>query len=227
MRQKDYIVELTKYVNLLHEATFFNYDFMKKQAINQINIHFPDIAREVLDEWCKRYPDSGLTFHRSVFQLTPMRANANVDLYLYVINNRINRHYNWTVSTTAVQKIFFHTQPLSHDDVLYSEGDRHLTVSDFLSVLSYGKNFVESFYGMDSTKVGEYVHATQTIDMAINHKEVDKPINKTLHIINDVLIECTKEFQGPKGDRKFITSDLPLVDLTINFLVKGSVANVF
>ena len=111
--------------------------------------------------------------------------------------------------------------------MLYSEGDRHLTVSDFLSVLSYGKKFVESFYGMDSTKVGEYVHATQTIDMAINHKEVDKPINKTLHIINDVLIECTKEIQGPKGDSKLITSDLPLVDLTINFLVKGSVANVF
>ena len=227
MEQKDYIVELTKYVNLLHEATFFNYDFMKKQAINQINIHFPDIAREVLDEWRKRYPDSGLTFHRSVFQLMPMGANANVDLYLYVINNRINRHYNWTVSTTAVQKIFFHTQPLSHDDVLYTEDDRHLTVSDFLSVLSYGKKFVVSFHGMDSTKVVEYAHATQTIDMAINHKEVDKPINKTLHIINDVLIECTKEIQGPKDDSKLVKSDLSLVDLTINFLEKGDVANVF
>ena len=221
MRQKDYIVELTKYVNLLHEATFFNYDFMKKQAINQINIHFPDIAREVLDEWRKRYPDSGLTFHRSVFQLMPMGANANVDLYLYVINNRINRHYNWTVSTTAVQKIFFHTQPLSHDDVLYTEDDRHLTVSDFLSVLSYGKKFVVSFYGMDSTKVVEYAHATQTIDMAINHKEVDKPINKTLHIINDVLKECTKDIQIPKGENRLVISDLSLVDLTIDFLVKG------
>ena len=57
MRHKDYIVELTKYVNLLHEATFFNYDFMKKQAINQINNKFPDIAKEVLDEWYKQYQD--------------------------------------------------------------------------------------------------------------------------------------------------------------------------
>ena len=67
MKRNENIVELTKYVNLLHEATFFNYDFMKKQAINQININFPDIAREVLDEWCKRYPDGGLTFRRNVF----------------------------------------------------------------------------------------------------------------------------------------------------------------
>ena len=33
MNRKDTIPELTKYVNLLYKATFFNYDFMKKQAI--------------------------------------------------------------------------------------------------------------------------------------------------------------------------------------------------
>jgi hypothetical protein len=96
-----------------------------------------------------------------------------------------------------------------------------LTVSDFLSVLNYGKRFVETYFGTDSTKVSEYVHATQTIDMAINHKEVDKPINKTLHIINDVLMECTKDIQIPKRDNKLVLSDLSLVDLTIDFLVKG------
>ena len=221
MRQKDYIVELTKYVNLLHEATFFNYDFMKKQALNQINNKFPDIAREVLGEWRKQYPDEKLTFHNSVFQLTPMGTYTNLDLYLHVINKRINQYYNWSVSLTAVQKIFFQSQPLSHDYVLYTENNRHLTVSDFLSVISYGKTFVETFFGIDSTITGEYMHAVQTIDMAINHKEVDKPINKTLHIINDVLMECTKDIQRPKGKNKLVINDLSLVDLTIDFLVKG------
>ena len=221
MEQKDYIVKLTKYVNLLHEATFFNYDFMRKQAINQINIHFPDIAREVLDEWRKRYPDSGLKFHRSVFQLTPMGASANVDLYLYVINNRINQHYNWTVSTTAVQKIFFHPQPLSHDDVLYTEDDRHLTVSDFLSVLNYGKQLAETFFGEDSTKVSEYVHATQTVDLAIHHKEVDKPIYETLHIVKDTLMECARDSGRIESEKRLVTDVRPLVDLTIHFLAKG------
>jgi hypothetical protein len=221
MRQKDYIVELTKYVNLLHEATFFNYDFMKKQALNQINNKFPDIAREVLGEWRKQYPDEKLTFHNSVFQLTPMGTYTNLDLYLHVINKRINQYYNWSVSLTAVQKIFFQSQPLSHDDVLYTEEDKQLTVSDFLSVLNYGKRFVETYFGTDSTKVSEYVHATQTIDMAINHKEVDKPINKTLHIINDVLMKCTEDIQKPKGKNKLVINDLSLVDLTIGFLVKG------
>ena len=221
MKQKDYIVELTKYVNLLHEATFFNYDFMKKQAINQINNKFPDIAKEVLSEWRKLYPDEKLTFHNSVFQLTPIGTNANLDLYLHAINKRINQYYNWSVSLTAVQKIFFQSQPLSHDYVLYTENDKQLTVSDFLSVISYGKTLVETSFGISSIKAGEYLHAAQTIDMAINHKEVDKPINKTLHIINDVLKECTKNIQIPKGENRLVISDLSLVDLAIDFLVKG------
>lgn len=221
MKRNGNIVELTKYVNLLHEATFFNYDFMKKQAINQININFPDIAREVLDEWCKRYPDGGPTFHRSVFRLIPMGANANLDLYLSVINNRINRHYNWTVSTTAVQKIFFHTRPLSHDDVLYTENDKHLTVSGFLSVLNYGKQLAETFFGEDSTKVSEYVHAAQMVDLAIHHKEVGKPINETLHIVKDVLMECTRDSRRTEAEKRLVTDVWSLVDLTIHFLVKG------
>ena len=225
MRKKDYIADLTKYVNMLHEASFFNYDFMKKQAIHQINNNFPDIAKEVLGEWRKRYPDDGYVSHKfngHFVEWMPMRANSDVDLYLYVINNRINQYYNWSVSPTAVHKLFFQSQSLPPHYVLYAADDKQLTVSDFLSVLSYGKKFAEANFGVNSTKVSEYVLATRTVHLAIKHQEVDNPINKTLHTINDVLVTCARDLHRNKSGKRFFAGISSLVDLTIDFLVNGS-----
>ena len=221
MNRKDIVPELKKYVNLLYKATFFNYDFMKKQVINQINLSFPDIAREVQDEWCKQYPHGGLTYHPSVFQLTPMGASANVDLYLAAISRHINQYAHWSVSSTAIQKLFFQPRPLSYDDVLYTEDEKHLTVSDFLSVLSYGKMFAEEFFGTGSTKVCEYVHAVRTLCLAIDHKEVDKPINEALRLVEELLMECTGDIPRAGSEKKLVADVWSLVDLTIAFLVKG------
>ena len=105
--------------------------------------------------------------------------------------------------------------------MLYTEDEKELKVSDFLSVLSYGKKFAETFFGMDSPKTNEYMLAVKTVDLAINHKDDDKPINKTLHIINDVLMESVKDRQNDKGGKMLVYGISLLVDLTIDFLVKG------
>ena len=223
MSEKDYIDDLTKYVNMLHEASFFNYEFMKKQAIHQINNNFPDIAKEVLGEWRKRYPDGGAVshkYHNHFFDWMPIRVTSDIDLYLYVINNRINQYYNWAVASTAVHKLFFQSQSLPPYYVLYAEDDKKLTVSDFLSVLSHGKKFAETFFGIDSTKVNEYVLATRTVHLAINHQEVNYPINKTLHTINDVLVSFAQDLQRNKDEKRTLGAISSLVDLTIDFLVE-------
>jgi hypothetical protein len=223
MSEKDYIDDLTKYVNMLHEASFFNYEFMKKQAIHQINNNFPDIAKEVLGEWRKRYPDGGAVthkYHNRFFDWMPIRITSDIDLYLYVINNRINQYYNWAVASTAVHKLFFQSQSLPPHYVLYEEDDRKLTVSDFLSVLSHGKKFAETFFGIDSTKVNEYVLAIRTVHLAINHQEVNYPINKTLHTINDVLVSFAQDLQRNKDEKRTLGAISSLVDLTIDFLVE-------
>lgn len=90
-----------------------------------------------------------------------------------------------------------------------------------MSVLSYGEKFVAAFFGIDSPKTSEYMLAVKTVDSAINHKEVDKPLNKTLHIINDVLTESVKDRQKDKGGKMLVSGISLLVDLTIDFLVKG------
>ena len=63
--------------------------------------------------------------------------------------------------------------------------------------------------------------AAKTVDLAINHKEVDKPLNKTLHILNDVLTEYGKDLREDKGEKMVLSGISLLVDLVIDFLVKA------
>ena len=221
MEKKDNLQNWLQYQKLLREASLSNNEFMKKQAIDQINRNSPDVANEVSREWYRRYSREELISRRSVFELTSIGTDMNVELYLWIINNRINQYYNWSVSSTAIQKIFFQSQPLTQDYVLYTKDEKELTVSDFLSVLSNGKKFAEAFFGIDSPKTTEYMLAVKTVDLAINHKDDDKPINKTLHIINDVLTNSVKDRQMDMGGKKLVSGISLLVDLTIDFLVKG------
>ena len=221
MTKTENLQDLVKFQNLLREASFSNNDLKKKWAIEQIHHSSPDIADEVSREWNRHYLKEELISHHSAFDLTPAGTDANVELYLWVINNRINQCYNWSISSTAILRIFFQPQPLSQDYVLYKEDKDELKVSDFMSVLNYGKKFAETFFGVDSPKTSEYMFAVKTFDLAINHKEVDKPLNKTLHIINDVLTESTKKCQKDEGSKRVLSGFSLLIDLAIDFLVKG------
>ena len=221
MEKKDNLQNWLQYQKLLREASLSNNEFMKKQAIDQINRNSPDVANEVSREWCRRYSREELISRRSVFELTSIGTDMNVELYLWIINNHINQYYNWSVSSTAIQKIFFQSQPLSQDYVLYTKDEKDLKTSDFLSVLSYGKKFAEAFFGVDSPKANEYVLAAKTVDLAMNHKEVDKPLNKTLHVINDVLMEYGKDLHKDKGEKMVLSGISLFVDLVIDFLVKS------
>ena len=212
--------ELVKFQNLLHKASYSDNELMKKQAIWQIHSSAPDIADEVSREWDRRYPRATV-IKVNVFDLDSEGTDTNVELYSFVINNRLNQYYNWSVSSMAIQKIFFQSQPLSQDYVLYTKDEKDLKTSDFLSVLSYGKKFAEAFFGVDSPKTNEYVLAAKTVDLAINHKEVDKPLNKTLHVINDVLTEYGKDLHKDKGEKMVLSGISLFVDLVIDFLVKS------
>lgn len=221
MEKKDNLQNWLQYQKLLREASLSNNEFMKKQAIDQINRNSSDIANEVNREWYRRYSREELISRRSVFELTSIGTDMNVELYLWIINNHINQYYNWSVSSTAIQKIFFQSQPLSQDYVLYKKDGKDLKVSDFLSVLSYGKKFADAFFGVDSPKTSEYMLAVKTADLAINHEKDDKPLNKTLHIINDVLTEYAKDLQKDNSEKIVVSGISLLVDLAIDFLVKG------
>ena len=162
MTKTENLQDMVKYQNLLREASFSNNGIMKKQVIYQINNSFPDIADEVRREWDRLYPRETLK-KVNVFDLTPKGTDDNVELYLWEINNRINQYYNWSVSSTAVYRIFFQSHPLSQNYVLYKGDKEELKVSDFMSVLNYGKKFAEAFFGVDSPKTSGYMLAVKTV----------------------------------------------------------------
>ena len=63
--------------------------------------------------------------------------------------------------------------------------------------------------------------ALKTVDLAINHKPVGKPLNKALHIVNDILTEFAKALSKDKGTKRTASGIALLVDLAIDFLVRG------
>ena len=116
--------------------------------------------------------------------------------------------------------------PLEQSTVLYEEkgiggSERRLKVSDFLSVLSYAKKFAEANLDADFDKYNAPLMAIKTVDLAINHKPADKPLNRTLHLVNDLLTECAKASHQDKEAKRATTGMSLLVDLAIDFLVRG------
>lgn len=211
--------ELVNCQKMFRNAVLNYDDNAKKHALDYTCSKFPDIIEDVKKQWLACCPSEDLGWCNT-YLLEGENLERNVRFYTNAINARINQYNNWSVSSTAIQKIFFQPQPLSQDCVLYSEENKELKVSDFLSVLSYGKKFADAFFGIDSPKTSEYTLAVKTVDLAINHKEVDKPLNKTLHIVNDVLTECAKRFQKDNDGKKAVSGISLLVDLAIDFLVK-------
>lgn len=63
--------------------------------------------------------------------------------------------------------------------------------------------------------------AIQTVDLAINHKPVDKPLNKALHLVNDILTEYAKSINKDKEAKRDAPGISLLIDLAIDFLVRS------
>jgi hypothetical protein len=115
---------------------------------------------------------------------------------------------------------------LEQSTVLYEEKgtggtERRLKVSDLLSVLSYAKKFAEANLDADFDRYNGGLMAIRTVDLAIHHKPVDKPLNKTLHLVNDILTEYAKTLSKDKETKRTASGISLLVDLAIDFLVRG------
>ena len=89
------------------------------------------------------------------------------------------------------------------------------------SVLDYAMKFAEMNSDADFDKYNKAKLAIKTVDLAINHKPVDKPLNKTLHIVNDILTECAKSIGKDQESKRAAAGISLLVDLAIVFLVRG------
>lgn len=172
------------------------------------------------EEWRKQgYGRS--YFNDSIYLSSNESLNQNLEYCIDIINEKQNRYYNVFISNDAIKMIFFPPVELSEEDVLYSNDQgKKLTVSDFLSALGYAKKFSEAYLGVDYEKYSEALLAIKTVDLALHHKKEDKPLNKTLHLVNNILTECAKKAHENDKARRVVSGISLIIDLAIDFLVR-------
>ena len=158
--------------------------------------------------------------------MNDVSLDINLHFCIDIINKRMRLHFASPISPNAVRTVFFSPVPLEHSTILYEEkgmggSERRLRVADFLSVLNYAKKFAEANLDANFDRYNGGLIAVRTVDLAINHKPVDKPLNKTLHLVNDIFTECAKAFHQDKEVKRTASGISLLVDLAIDFLVRS------
>lgn len=201
----------------------------KENALNFACLNIPNLKNELDNKWANWSRQAPGRSYGPVFLLQQM-DDFSIDLNLRfsneVISERMRTNFHSPISSNATQILFFSPEPLQQETVLYEEKDedgdeRKLKFSDFLSVLSYADKFVKMSFGGDEEKCNNSLTALKTVDLAINHKPVDKPLNKSLHLVNDILTEYAKALSKDKETKRTASGISLLVDLAIDFLVRG------
>lgn len=188
--------------------------------------HVQGLETEVYAKWNELKNQGVFVIYKDVCQFTNLDLDLNLRFCAEVINERMRSNFSSPIAPYAVQMLFFSPEQLQRSMVLYEEKghdgqERQLKVSDFISVLDYAMKFAEMNSDADFDKYNKAKLAIKTVGLAINHKPVDKPLNKTLHIVNDILTEYAKSISKDKEAKRDATGISLLVDLAIDFLVRG------
>ena len=219
--------ELGNLQKQIYDALWSNVRYNKVSTLCYALSYVPNMQEEVLRKWREwEYKHNKKTVECNIVVMEEPDLNQNLRFCNEVISERMRIDFHSPISPNAIQMLFFFPEPLQQETVLYVEKEKDgnevkLKVSDFLSVLSYADKFVRMNFGGDQDKCNNSLIALKTVDLAINHKPVDKPLNKALHIVNDVLTEFAKSLSKDKGTKRTASGISLFVDLAIDFLVRG------
>ena len=224
--EKDTYVLLEDCQTRIYNALRKNVRADKEQAYAYAMTHVDAMEAELDVKWEELRRLGYFVYKGPLSNMNDVSLDINLHFCIDVINKRMRLHFASPISPTAMQIVFFSPVPLEQSTILYEEkgtggSERTLKVADFLSVLNYAKKFAEANFDANFDKYNGELVAVRTVDLALNHKPVDKPLNKTLHLVNDLLTECAKTSHQDKGTRRTASGISLLVDLAIDFLVKG------
>lgn len=201
----------------------------KENALNHAFLNIPNLKRDLDNKWENwKRQELGREYWTvdNISLVNYQGLEMNLRFCNEIICERMRIDFHSPISPNAVQIVFFSPEPLQQNTVLYEEkskdgNERKLKVSDFLDVLKYAKKFAEANLDADFDRYNGGLLAIQAVDFAINHKPVDKPLNKSLHLVNDILTEYAKSISKDKEAKRDATGISLLVDLAIDFLVRG------
>lgn len=219
--------ELGNLQKQIYDALWSNVRYTKVSTLCYALTYIPHMQEDIHKKWSewKRKNNKGTEYCNVVLMEEP-ELDQNLRFCNEIISERMRIDFHSPISPNAIQVLFFFPEPLQQETVLYEEKDkdgdeRQLKLSDFLSVLSYADKFVRMNFGSNQDKCNNSLIALKTVDLAINHKPVDKPLNKALHIVNDILTEFARALSKDKETKRTASGISLLVDLAIDFLVRG------
>lgn len=219
--------ELGNLQKQIYDALWSNVRYNKVSTLCYALSYVPNMQEEVLRKWREwEYKHNKKMVECNVVLMEEPDLDQNLRFCSEIISERMRIDFHSPISPNAIQMLFFFPEPLQQETVLYIEKEKDgnevkLKLSDFLNVLSRAKKFAEASLGVDFDRYNGGLLAIQTVELAINHKPVDKPLNKALHIANDVLTEFAKSLSKDKGTKRTASGISLFVDLAIDFLVRG------
>lgn len=154
--------------------------------------------------------------------------NYNIEGCLRTIWAILKSNKYQTFSSHSIEVLYFPQKAFTPTDVLYtnpiqsnnSEKPNTLKVSDLLSVAKYSLQVLEIIQPNEKTSnISDTITVMQSVDLALNNKPYDKPLNKSLHIVNSVLTSVVKRNLENESDKRFVGSMGLLIDLAIDFFI--------
>jgi hypothetical protein len=145
---------------------------------------------------------------------------ALANKYIDILQDELNYLQSPRYSQRAINQLFNNQGYFTPTQVIHQKNGQLLTVSNILSVIGYATKAIETLGVKIDGKYSVALMILNTIDLALNNRKPDKPLNKALHLANDVLSEVAKKVADDERAGQVISGTSLLFDLTIDFLVK-------
>lgn len=163
---------------------------------------------------------------RSIDLVYGVELNYNIEGCLRTIWAILESNKYQPFSSHCIEVLFFPQKVFTPTEVLYrtpirnnnSENANTLMISDLLSVVKYSLQVLEIIQPDEKTSdISDAITVMQSIDLALNNKPYDKPLNKSLHMVNSVLTSVVKRNLENESDKRFVRTMGLLIDLAIDF----------
>lgn len=210
----------------LNSAYFEKNEHNMKKLFDEYNKQFPQYLQSNHENIREVFTEHGEKADRpcSIYSIYGDALKYNIEGGLRTIWSILESNKYQTFSSHCIQVIYFSQKTFETTDILYetpkgnNANSNTLKVSDLLSVAKYSLQVLEIIKPNERTSdVNDTITVIQSIELALNNKPHDKPLNKSLHVVNSVLTSVVKRNLENESNKRLVSSMGLLIDLAIDF----------
>ena len=216
------------YSNLYNAYVRGDENEMKKQYSAAVSIGIPNFSYSVHNRIKREMLSKGILpdiLPTSIYNIENVNVlRMNIEGCLQALQDEINIRNIYRNHHTYAQGILYqpgHT--FKQDEVLYQNPDgKSLKVADLLAVSKYAVSIAEAIApdNENFAKANAAITVLQGINMILNNKPEDKPVNNMLHLATSFISSVVKSAIKDDEAKRGVTITALMVDLTIDFFSK-------